>query len=116
MLRFAAVFAVLLSLMLAPVQATSVAAFCSSPAEATVGCGGCCEEKVCCEQTPAQPAPAAVPASGSPTSADFCIALMAANRPLLGLLPIGQHDFPFKASALLGRSRDSLALLCIRLI
>lgn len=115
-LRFAGLFAVLVSLLLAPVSGASVAALCSAPAEVAMDCGGCCDETVCCPENPAQPAPPAIPAPGHNASADFCIALMAANRPLLGLLPAGRQDFISTARAPLGRSRDSLALLCVRLI
>ncbi|MEP6956573.1 MAG: hypothetical protein ABI883_07090 [Chthoniobacterales bacterium] len=86
------------------------------PAMAAGCANGCCADMACCVQTPAQPALPAVPASGQHASFDFSVALMAATRPLLGLLPNGLRDFFSTVSAPVGRSRDSLALLCVRLI
>lgn len=110
-LRIAILLGAILSLLLAPLRGAA-----SCPEPAPMDCGGCCETMTCCIEAPEQQAPPAIPPVGQQSGSDLSIALMAANRPLLGLLPAGRQDFTSTASAPLGRSRDSLALLCIRLI
>lgn len=106
----------MLSLVLAPVRTMAAGVPCSEPEPATMECGGCCEAMACCVQEPEQPIAPAIPSSSQHAASDFSVALMAATRPLLWILPSGDHDFVSTASVPFGRSRDSLALLCIRLI
>lgn len=114
-LRIPIIFVALLSFLLAPTQAASACAPCSAP-ETAVACGGCCEVMACCVQTPEPPAQPAIPAALQHSNLDFSVVLMAATRPLLGLLPAGERDLIATTHAPLGRSRDSFAMLCVRLL
>ena len=114
--RIVVIFAALLSLPLAPVRGMTGSGPCSELQPAPMARGACCETMTCCVQTPEQPTPPAVPPARTHSGSDFPVALMAAKRPLLCLIPAGQHDFVSHASVPLGRSLIALAILCIRLI
>lgn len=107
-----AIFVLLTLAMLGVSGAGSVKGGCTKPAMEESCAMECCAEMACCVQRPVQP----LPESGQHRSPDFSIALVASSRPLLGLLWTGQRDFCSTVRAPLGRSRDSLALLCVRLI
>ncbi len=79
-------------------------------------CGMCCDTMTCCVQAPEEPAPPVIPPARTHSSSEFTVALMAATRPLLGLIPAGQQKFACYVSVPIERSALVLALLCVRLI
>lgn len=110
-LRWAIACIALLAMMLGPIRAGASAADCSPSQDCSAACG----TPLCCEQMPAPQKDPVAPVHQTGGS-DFCIALMSAARPLLGLLPTERHHFVRPANAPLGRSPASLALLCMRLV
>ena len=117
-IRIAALFAVLLSLLLAPLRGMGKTD-CPAPEKAAAAaCGGCCEAMECCVSAPDHPSPppVKVPMSSLQAGSELSVALAASSRPLISLLPAGLHDYVPFGEAPLGPSPDSLALLCVRLI
>ena len=105
-----------LSLLLMPEHGISADKQCAVSQPPPLDCGACCESMSCCLQTPEQNELPAVPPISNHSGSEFTIALMAATRPLIWLIPVGVQDFVPHSSDRLALSVVALELLCIRLI